>query len=418
MPTDLPSGWRVIPLREAGLTTRRPTSFPGLRPYLATADVRGFDLQPAEDVTFAGRPARADLLISEGDVLQAKMKATNKAVLVGAEQQGWLASTGFAQFAPDPNVVLPQFLFHWIGSEDFCTKKDALCVGSTQQAISESWLGAMGLAVCHPSEQRRIAAILDTLDEAIRRTEQVIAKLQQMKQGLLHDLLTRGVDENGDLRPLPNEAPHLYKNSPMGRIPTQWNVVEIGNLGEVVTGSTPPSKIAGVWGQGLPFVTPSEVLSDGELSPSLRSVSEKGQRYVRRVPTGSVVVVCIGSTLGKMALTSGDCATNQQIHALIPRAGMSPLFLDAAIRLRVSELLVLAGLQAVPIVNRTLFESIRIAVAPEHEQVAIAAHLDIASQRTRSEQLCLGSMRSVKVGLLHDLLTGHVRVPMSDEVPA
>ncbi len=67
-------------------------------------------------------------------------------------------------------------------------------------------------------EQRRIAEILDTLDEAIRKTEQVIAKLQQMKQGLLHDLLTRGIDDNGELRD-PERHPEQFKDSPLGRIP-------------------------------------------------------------------------------------------------------------------------------------------------------------------------------------------------------
>jgi type I restriction enzyme S subunit len=51
-----------------------------------------------------------------------------------------------------------------------------------------------------PEEQGRIAKILDTIDEAIRRTEQAIAKLQQMKQGLLHDLLTFGIGDGGELR--------------------------------------------------------------------------------------------------------------------------------------------------------------------------------------------------------------------------
>ena len=72
-------------------------------------------------------------------------------------------------------------------------------------------------------EQRRIAEILDTLDEAIRKTEQVIAKLQQMKQGLLHDLLTRGIDDNGELRD-PDRHPEQFKDSPLGRIPREWEV--------------------------------------------------------------------------------------------------------------------------------------------------------------------------------------------------
>ena len=68
-----------------------------------------------------------------------------------------------------------------------------------------------------------IAAVLDTLDTAIHETEAIIAKLKAVKQGLLHDLLTRGIDANGELRPPQAEAPHLYKESPLGWIPKEWD---------------------------------------------------------------------------------------------------------------------------------------------------------------------------------------------------
>ena len=79
-------------------------------------------------------------------------------------------------------------------------------------------------------EQRRIARILTTVDEVIERTEALkIAKYQAIKQGLLHDLLTRGVDARGRLHPAPRqEAPALYKESPLGWIPKKWNVTTLG----------------------------------------------------------------------------------------------------------------------------------------------------------------------------------------------
>ena len=79
----------------------------------------------------------------------------------------------------------------------------------------------LSLPVRYPpeEEQIRIAQILDTLDTAIQETEAIIAKLKAVKQGLLHDLLTRGIDANGELRPAPEDAPQLYKQSPLGWMP-------------------------------------------------------------------------------------------------------------------------------------------------------------------------------------------------------
>jgi len=79
------------------------------------------------------------------------------------------------------------------------------------------------------SEQSRIAAVLDTVDEAIAKTEAVIAKLKQVRAGLLHDLLTRGLDEHDQLRD-PIAHPDQFKDSPMGRIPREWEVSTVGQL--------------------------------------------------------------------------------------------------------------------------------------------------------------------------------------------
>src|SRR5262249_1535897 len=77
---------------------------------------------------------------------------------------------------------------------------DRVSVGSTVRGITTHDL--LSLALCYPdkSEQSRIAAVLDTMDEAIAKAEAVIAKLKQVRTGLLHDLLTRGLDEHGQLR--------------------------------------------------------------------------------------------------------------------------------------------------------------------------------------------------------------------------
>ncbi len=83
--------------------------------------------------------------------------------------------------------------------------------------------------VCIPSlpDQSRIAAVLDTLDEAIAKTEAVIAKLKQLRTGLLQDLLTRGLDEHGQLRD-PIAHPEQFQDSPLGRIPKDWRVCKLG----------------------------------------------------------------------------------------------------------------------------------------------------------------------------------------------
>ena len=76
-------------------------------------------------------------------------------------------------------------------------------------------------------EQRKIARILSTVDDLIERTEALIAKYRAIKQGLMHDLLTRGVDASGRLRPPREEAPGLYRESAVGWVPREWEVAPL-----------------------------------------------------------------------------------------------------------------------------------------------------------------------------------------------
>lgn len=82
----------------------------------------------------------------------------------------------------------------------------------------------------NPTEQRQIATILSKVDEAISQTESLIAKYQRIKTGLMQDLLTKGIDENGNIR---SEETHEFKDSPLGRIPVEWQCIPLGSCIEL-----------------------------------------------------------------------------------------------------------------------------------------------------------------------------------------
>ena len=83
-----------------------------------------------------------------------------------------------------------------------------------------------------PDEQAKIAEVLSTVDRAIEETEALIAKQQRIKTGLMQDLLTRGIDEHGNLR---SEQTHEFKDSPLGRIPVEWDIASLGSVAKSVT---------------------------------------------------------------------------------------------------------------------------------------------------------------------------------------
>ena len=109
--------------------------------------------------------------------------------------------------------------------------------GSTFEAINSSELKQW--PILHPkdkAEQAKIAEVLSTVDRAIEQTEALIAKQQRIKTGLMQDLLTRGMDEHGNLR---SEQTHKFKDSPLGRIPVEWDPIPFGSCGQWFSGGTP-----------------------------------------------------------------------------------------------------------------------------------------------------------------------------------
>jgi type I restriction enzyme S subunit len=103
-------------------------------------------------------------------------------------------------------------------------------VGGTRSKLNQSALRSIQIVLpTSKPEQAKIAEILSTVDRAIEQTEALIAKQQRIKTGLMQDLLTRGIDEHGNLR---SEQTHKFKDSPLGRIPVEWEVAEFGRTVE------------------------------------------------------------------------------------------------------------------------------------------------------------------------------------------
>ena len=282
--------------------------------------------------------------------------------------------------------------------------------GTTFEAINKADLASLMVKAPTSKDRAPLSQFLDTLDTTIRQTEAIIAKLKQVKQGLLHDLLTRGIDANGELRPPQSVAPHLYKASPLGWIPDSWEVRRIGDIGETVTGSTPPSSDPYAWGFHRPFVTPVEVVEGPGISCAERNISERGAGYVRMLPAGSTLVVCIGSTIGKVGFALVELCTNQQINAVIPGEMVVPEYLPLATQKGIAQLRAMAGLQAVPIVNKSAFDSMLIPVPPRWEQEIICERLSALAARSHREEQLVAKLQQTKSGLMDDLLTGRVRV--------
>lgn len=155
-----------------------------------------------------------------------------------------------------------------------------------------------------------------------------------------------------------------------------WKKKSVGDIADVVTGKTPPTSDRTNYGDHLPFVSPADLGTYKYISKSEKHLSEKGAKKARILPVGTSLFTCIGS-IGKVGLTAVDLTTNQQINAAIPKNGsVNKEYLYYALCDIAPRVKRIAGVQTVPIINKTEFEN-QIIYLPADipEQKAIAALL-------------------------------------------
>jgi type I restriction enzyme S subunit len=286
--------------------------------------------------------------------------------------------------------------------------------------LPKSKLLALTVTYPDPAEQSDIAEVLDTLDNAVAQTEAIIAKLKAVKQGLLHDLLTRGIDANGELRPSQSEAPQLYKPSALGWIPREWNVSSIE--------STTTNSVIGPFGSDL---VASDYRESGVPVVFVRDVKPNRINWISNV----YVSPQKATRLAAHEVCPGDVVATKMgfppcIAAVYPDSLPNGIVTADIVRLKVARDKVrsrwlaysmnswavakqvekiTAGVTRPKVTLRDV-RDLEICVPSLTEQDVILARLEALEARSHQEECELEKLTKAKTGLLDDLLTGNVRV--------
>jgi type I restriction enzyme, S subunit len=306
-----------------------------------------------------------------------------------------------------------KFLFHALEHRDI----RRYISGGTRTKLTQAELRAVQIPVPPSREQRSIAEILDTLDEAIGSTAQLIEKLELIKRGLLHDLLTRGVNGNGGLR-----DPDLLQEqvSPIGKCPEEWGFVRLQDVAAHITKGSTPTTFGFSWSdsEGILFLR-SECVRDGsfslEGSERIPVAAHEAMQRSRIYP-GDLLMTITGyvgrSCIYPLSMPEGNI--NQHIARIrVNReSGVHPGFVMWALqdpRQRARLERDLTGL-AYPQISLAQVQAIPLPVPAMAEQEAIARILDQHQSVIGAESALLRKLRLLKTGLMEDLLTGRVRV--------
>jgi type I restriction enzyme, S subunit len=264
-----------------------------------------------------------------------------------------------------------------------------------------------------PDEQSRIAGVLDTVDEAIAKTEAVIAKLNQVRAGLLHDLLTSGVGEHGQLRD-PIAHPEQFQDSPLGRIPHEWEIVFADDLCSQVVDC--PHSTPTYVSDGIPCIRTADMLPGQLILNQAYRVTEETYREqtVRLVPQeGDIIYSREGERLGIASPVGPEpVCLGQRVMHLRPKPETDTDYLVWAMNAPAfyNQVVVRIGATTSPHINVGDIRKFVLLRPPSKEQGLIGQTLRAYDRLMRSEEALLAKYQLVKQGLLSDLLTGRVRV--------
>ena len=266
--------WQSVRFGEAIKSTQLGTSMLGSEqgdglPLLKMGNltIGGFNFEKLEYLSYADSQQVAPFVLRKGDFL---FNTRNTLDLVG-KSAVWREQFPRAVF--NSNIMRIKFLDlcddcflgYYFAAEVGWREFRRIATGTTSgAAIYSRDLVNCRITLPPPPEQRKIARILTTVDRLIEQTERLIAKSQAIKQGMMHDLFTRGVDSTGHLRPTPTEAPDLYKPSELGCIPKQWEVRVLGEISHVGGGVTLGRSLIGSQVIELPYLRVANV-QDGFL---------------------------------------------------------------------------------------------------------------------------------------------------------
>lgn len=291
---------------------------------------------------------------------------------------------------------------------------------TAQPLVTQSNLGALPVRLPSNDEQRAIAQVLDTLDTTIRQTEAIIAKLKLVKQGLLHDLLTRGIDANGELRPPHSEAPHLYKPSPLGWIPKEWETATLGSLAtESTIGPFGSDLVASDYrDEGVPVVFVRDIKPDRfEWKSNVFLTSNKASAlHAHEVRAGDVVATKMGFP-PCVAAVYPSWMPNGIVTADVVRLRFeSSAHRPAWISLSMNGMSVMKQVEQItagvtrPKVTLRDVRGLSVCVPSVEEQDRILEDVAGVEFLLDAERAALQKLQLQKSGLMDDLLTGRVRV--------
>lgn len=189
----------------------------------------------------------------------------------------------------------------------------------------------------------------------------------------------------------------------------EWDEKSIEFLGTVVTGNTPSTNDSTNYGDEYMFVSPGDLGESKYINKTEKMLSKKGFNSCRKLEKGAILVTCIGSTIGKIGIANHRMTTNQQINSIIVNDVYNNEFIYYSLIFNFPKYMNFIGKQAVPILNKSQFEKLKLKCPSFSEQTKIADFLSTVDDKIQNQQDKITHLENIKKGFMQKIFSRKVR---------
>lgn len=406
--TDLPLGWQLKQLgdicapRKAIVSPQDGADLP----YVGLEHV-----DPGETrISRWGRSSdvkSSKTAFQSGDVLYGKLRPyLDKSVL--APWKG-VCTTELIALRTVDGVSVPEFLVCLLHTKSFIRHAINTTGGTNLPRTSWSALREFVIVLPPLPEQRAIAHVLRTVQQAKEATEKVIAAVRQLKQSLMRHLFTYGTVS------FDRADRVISRETELGPVPTHWEVVRLADVAQLYSGGTPSKQRSDFWQGAIPWASPKD-LKQPRLFDVEDHISPAGlEAGSRLAPAGAVFIVVRGMILSRdipVALAMVPMAFNQDMKAIVAGNRVNREYLLAALTRHKGALLHEIGSAAhgTKRIGTSAIEGFPLPLPPPEDQERIAAAILAIDKKIEREEGRLRALGCLFDSLLHNLMTGKVRV--------
>lgn len=408
-----PEGWReaalgVIAEVRTGGTPRRDnaTFWGGEIPWMSSGEVHKREVwETAEKITEAALIASNARWIPEGSVMIALNGQGRTRGMVAILRRPVTCNQSLAAILPSSSAV-SEYVFYSLQAR-YASLRSITGDGG-RNGLNLDLVRSVRLLLPPLPEQRKIAAILSSVDAAIEATQRVIDQLQVVKKAMMAELLTRG---------LPGRH-KTFKMTEIGEVPEEWEIKLVDQVARRGSGHTPSKSHPEYWDGQIKWVSlqDSKRLDRLYIDDTAAKITALGiaNSSATQHPAGTVVL-SRDAGVGKSAIMTDVMAVSQHFMAWVCGPSLNNYYLYYWLQYMKPTFERIAIGNTIKTIGLPFFKSLRLAVPPRTEQDSIAFALRSVDLRVFNEEAQLGELRSLKAALMSVLLTGEVRVTPDED---